>query len=127
MTQKNILILDYSKDRSETPAIKRWMPTDTDMMSLFIDTEESFPDDLFEKNFTHIIHSGSALSITKPAPFTQKAVTFIRRSRDEGLAQMGICYGHQLVCLALVGEQAVQSSHHGLEAGWGRFHSPGRQ
>ncbi len=126
MTQKNILILDYSTDRSETPAIKRWMPTDADVTSLFIDTEESFPDDLFGKDFTHVIHSGSALSITKPAPFTQKAVTFIRRSRDEGLAQMGICYGHQLVCLALVGEQAVHSSPHGLEAGWGEVSFTGK-
>jgi GMP synthase (glutamine-hydrolysing) len=31
---------------------------------------------------------------------------------------MGICYGHQLVCRALVGKQAVRSSPKGLEAGW---------
>lgn len=118
MKQKNILILDYSTDRSETPAIKRWLPADAQVTSLFIDTEEAFLDDLFERDFTHIVHSGSALSITKPASFVQKAVTFIRRSRDRGMAQMGICYGHQLVCLALIGNQAVRSSPKGLEAGW---------
>ncbi|MFL7871816.1 MAG: type 1 glutamine amidotransferase, partial [Anaerolineales bacterium] len=75
--------------------------------------------DLIVKGFTHIIHTGSALSITEPAPFTQKAVAFINQAKDKGLAQMGICYGHQLVCLALVGKQAVRSSPNGLEAGWG--------
>ena len=119
MIQKNILILDYSTDRSETPAIKRWLPTDAQVTSLFIDTEESFPDDLLEREFTHVIHTGSALSITKPAPFTQKAVTFIRNARDKGVSQMGICYGHQLVCKTLVGDHAVRSSPNGLEAGWG--------
>jgi GMP synthase (glutamine-hydrolysing) len=119
MNQKHILILDYSTDRSETPAIKRWLPTNGQVTFLFIDTEESFPDNLSERDFTHVVHSGSALSITKPAPFTQKAITFIRKSRDKGISQMGICYGHQFLCKALVGDQAVRSSPKGLEAGWG--------
>ena len=118
MTHKSILILDYSTDRVETPNIKRWLPADAQMAALFIDTEESFPDDLIEKGFTHVIHTGSALSITKPAPFTQKAVAFINQARDKGLAQMGICYGHQLVCLALIGKKAVRSVPNGLEVGW---------
>lgn len=119
MTRKHILILDYSTDRSETPAIKRWLPADAQVTALFIDTEASFPDDLIERGFTHVIHTGSALSITKPAPFTQKAVRFIQKAREDGVSQMGICYGHQLVCKALVGEHAVRSSPNGLEAGWG--------
>jgi len=118
LSQKKILILDYSVDRSETPAIKRWLPADTQVSALFIDTKESFPDNLLEKGFTHVIHTGSALSITKPAPFTEKAVTFIQKARDNGIAQMGICYGHQLICRALVGNHAVRSSPKGMEAGW---------
>jgi GMP synthase (glutamine-hydrolysing) len=31
---------------------------------------------------------------------------------------MGICYGHQLVCLALLGPQAVRKSPLGFEVGW---------
>lgn len=119
MRQKNILILDYSTDRSETPAIKRWLPADAQVTSLFIDTEESFPSNLIDQGYTHVIHTGSALSITEPAPFTQKAVTFIQKARDNSVSQMGICYGHQLVCKALVGDHAVRSSPNGLEAGWG--------
>jgi GMP synthase-like glutamine amidotransferase len=119
MNQKNILILDYSTDRSETPAIKRWLPADAQVTALFIDTEESFPNDLISNSFTHVIHTGSALSITKSAPFAKKAITYIQKIRDKRVSQMGICYGHQLVCLALVGKQAVKSSPNGLEAGWG--------
>lgn len=118
MSQKRILILDYSVDRSETESIMRWLPAEAHILSLLIDTEESFPDDLISKDFTHVIHSGSALSITETVPFLEKAVHYIRKVRDKGMSQMGICYGHQLVCRALVGKQAVRSSPNGLEAGW---------
>ena len=129
MSQKNILILDYSTDRLETPNIKRWLSAEAQVTALFIDTEESFPDDLLERGFTHVIHTGSALSITKPAPFIQRAVTFIQKARDNGIAQMGICYGHQLVCKALIGDHAVRSSPNGLEAGWGKvaFNDKGKE
>jgi len=115
---QKILILDYSVDRSETSAVKRWLPVNSDVSSLFIDTEESFPDDLINNDFTHVIHTGSALSITQVAPFTDKAVDYIRKASDKGVPQMGICYGHQLICQALIGKHAVQSSPNGLEAGW---------
>jgi GMP synthase (glutamine-hydrolysing) len=119
MSQKNILILDYSTDRLETPNIKRWLPTDVQVTALFIDTAASFPDDLLNGGFTHVIHTGSALSINRPSPFTEKAVAYVRNARKAKIAQMGICYGHQLVCRALVGKSAVRSSPNGLEAGWG--------
>ena len=119
MSQKKILILDYSVDKSEASVIKRWLPTDSYVSSLFIDTEASFPDDLVKDDFTHVIHTGSALSITETAPFTEKGVNYIQNIRDKGVSQMGICYGHQLICRALVGKHAVRSSPNGLEAGWG--------
>jgi len=118
LKRQKILILDYSVDRSETSAIKCCLPINSDVSSLFIDTEQSFPDDLIHSDFTHVIHTGSALSITQEAPFTEKAVNYIQKARDKGLAQMGICYGHQLIAMALVGKYAVRSSPKGLEAGW---------
>ena len=75
--QKKILILDYSPTRVEASAIKRWLPVDAQVVSLFIDTEESFPDDLAENNFTHVIHSGSDLSITEKAPSGSLSPTLI--------------------------------------------------
>jgi len=119
MGQKKVLILDYSVDKIEAPAISRWLPAEAQVTKLFIDTGESFPDDLAERDFTHVIHTGSSLSINEPAPFTEKALTYIRNIRDRGVYQFGICYGHQLVCLALVGKRAVRSSPKGFEGGWG--------
>jgi GMP synthase (glutamine-hydrolysing) len=118
LNPKKILILDYSTSRVETSAIKRWLPAGAQVVSLFIDTKESFPDNLMESNFTHIIHSGSELSITKRAPFTEEAIAFIQEARDKGIWQMGICYGHQLLCLAIVGKDAVRKAPAGFEVGW---------
>lgn len=118
MGKKSILILDYSVDRIEAPAIKRWLPEDVAVTTLYIDTAESFPENLAERDFTHVIHTGSSLSITKTAPFTEKVVKYIQTIRDQGVAQLGICYGHQLIGLALVGKQAVRASPKGLEVGW---------
>jgi len=113
-----VLILDYSVDRLETETIINCLPKDLDVNSLFIDTEESFPDNLIEEDYTHIIHTGSALSINEPAPFTKKVVKYIQELKDKGIWQMGICYGHQLVCSALVGKHSVRSSPNGFEVGW---------
>jgi len=118
LNPEKILILDYSTDQSETPAIKRWLPDNAQVVSHFISTENSFPDDLAGQGFSHVIHTGSALSITKPAPFTEKAERYINHCFSNGIVQMGICYGHQLICQAIIGEQAVRSSPNGLEAGW---------
>lgn len=116
--QPNILLLDYSVNRAETAVIKSCLPKEANITSLFIDTEESFPDGLIKENFSHIIHSGSALSINTKAPFTEKAIKYIQNARDKGLWQMGICFGHQLICRALVGKHAVRSSPNGFEVGW---------
>ena len=122
MRQKNILILDYSTDGSETPAIKAWMPKDAKITGLFINTRESFPENLIDREYTYVIHSGSALSITEEAPFTERAISFIKAAKKQGIAQMGICYGHQLIALALMGKEAVRSAPNGLEVGWGEVH-----
>jgi len=118
---KKILILDYSVDRLETPTIKGCLKSSPYTIdSLFIDTEASFPDDLIQQDYTHIIHTGSALSINATAPFTEKALQFIRDARDKGVWQFGICYGHQLVCKALLGDTVTRSSPSGFEVGWGK-------
>lgn len=89
---------------------------------MFIDTEESFPDDLIDRAYTHVIHSGSVLSINETAPFTEKAIKYIRALTTKGVWQMGICFGHQLVARALVGLDAVQASPKGFEVGWEPVH-----
>lgn len=118
MKTKKILILDYSTDKSGTPNIKQWMPADADISSLFISNAESFPVNLIDNNFSHVIHSGSAHSITKNTPFDEKAEKFIIDCWGNAVAQMGICFGHQLICRALLGRQSIQASPNKLEAGW---------
>jgi len=118
LNTKKILILDYSVSKIEAPAIRRWMPQEAEVKSLFIDTEESFPEHLSREGFTHVIHSGSELTITENAPFTRRAVDFIKTVRDQGVPQMGICYGHQLISRALVGKDAVRRNPNGFEVGW---------
>jgi GMP synthase (glutamine-hydrolysing) len=94
MSLKRILILDCAVDRSETENIKRWLPVDLHVSSLFVDSKEPFPDDLTTDDFTHVIHSGSALSITETVSFAEKAVNYVRKLRDKGVSQMGICFGY---------------------------------
>jgi len=113
-----VLILDYSVNRAETAVIKSCLPKDVNITSLFIDTEESFPIHLIGMDYTHVIHSGSALSINATAPFSEKAIKFIQDAKAKGVWQMGICFGHQLICSALVGKYAVRSSPNGFEVGW---------
>lgn len=118
MLEKKVLILDYSTDKSEAAAILQWIPERVDAVPLFVDSARSFPDDLPLRGFTHIIHSGSSCSINTKYSFSEQSESFIREMRDRGAAQFGICYGHQLLCLALEGEEAVRPSPRGLEAGW---------
>jgi len=129
MSTQKILILDYSTDRSETPAIFQWFPKDSDVTPYAISQEEPFPDNLSNERFTHIIHSGSALSINNDYPFVEKALHYIREMKDRGVAQFGICYGHQLTCRAICGPRSVGKSPKGLEAGWAevRFTRKGRE
>ncbi|RIA10337.1 GMP synthase (glutamine-hydrolysing) [Flavobacteriaceae bacterium MAR_2010_72] len=127
----NILILDYSFDRFETPIIKGFLNRhfDFEVTALHITTEASFPNNLIEKDFTHVVHTGSTLSINELAPFTKKAVTYVKDLVDKGTWQFGICYGHQLMALALVGERAVRATPNGMEAGWGevKFNQLGQE
>lgn len=127
-TPPHTLILDYSTSRIGTPTIEPWVEKWGQVSSLFIDSEESFPLDLLENGYTHVIHSGSELSINEPAPFTKRAKAFIQAATHKGVAQMGICYGAQLMCMSLVGGEAVRASPKGFEAGWGevRFNAEGQ-
>jgi GMP synthase-like glutamine amidotransferase len=113
-----ILLLDYSHDGGATAMMRQWMPEGIEVESFYIDSEQSFPEDAGARDLTHVIHSGSILSINEVRPFTAGALNCIRRFRDRGVRQMGICYGHQLINLALVGERSVGSSARGFEAGW---------
>jgi GMP synthase-like glutamine amidotransferase len=68
--------------------------------------------------FSHLLHSGSAWSINADPPFVEVAMERVREGVARGLAQLGICYGHQLLARALGGRGAVRRCPAGLQVGW---------
>lgn len=117
---KNILLLDYSTDQNSAAAFRRWLPCGVRVTDRFVDEHETSLSDVDPGAFTHIVHSGSALSIVDDAPFSKAAEDLIREAARCGIAQMGICFGHQLLCRSLVGKHAVRHTPKGLEVGWGQ-------
>lgn len=111
----NVLILDYSVDRSEGPLFRRWLPADCKSTTVSVYSGEDIPD---IDAFTHVMHSGSSLSICSDAEFYSEAERAILSCVEAGIPQMGVCYGHQLFCRVLVGPSSVRKCLNGLEAGW---------
>ncbi len=110
----SVLILDYSTDKTEAPCIRRYLPQGIST-EIYVYFDEPIPD---LKTYTHIIHTGSSLSICRDADFYPEVEKVIHKCIDLGMAQMGICYGHQLICRALCGSSAVRNCVNGLEVGW---------
>ncbi len=113
-----IQILDYSTTRIAAPLFRNYLPEDAEIIDFFVDSAEALQPAVEQTGVTHVLHSGSALSINHELPFLPLAVDYIRDLSRRGVKQMGICFGHQLICRALVGKHAVQASPNGLEAGW---------
>lgn len=113
---RRLLILDYSVDRSEAPLIAAWLPG-----SVEVEVFRPAPGTAFPRpgSAEFAIHTGSSLSICDDAPFQTEAEEYIRACSALGVAQMGICYGHQLLARAFGGRPAVRKSPRGLEVGWG--------
>lgn len=110
-----LLIMDYSTDRAEHKLILQWMPRQLAVdICLVLDRDPIPPPD----RYTHIVHTGSALSIMEDAVFLADAGDLIRNAVAGGVFQMGICYGHQLLSRILVGSHAVRRCPGGGEAGW---------
>lgn len=112
-----VLLLDYSQGRLEAPIMMRWLPAN-EIHVIFVETVDSLPDDLMSRGFTHVVHSGSQLSVAKPAPFAEKAVACINRFKAARIPQFGICFGHQLLSTALAGTPTAIVKGKKPEIGW---------
>lgn len=110
-----ILIADYSTDGSEADLIGEWLPSSVDAVPVLACLGDRLPD---PSSCEGIIHTGSSYSICAPAPFDAEAERLVRTAAELAVPQMGVCYGHQLLCRALVGREAIRPSPRGLEAGW---------
>jgi GMP synthase-like glutamine amidotransferase len=110
-----LLIMDYSTDKSETALMKQWLPPGTHVETCYV-VESGIA--ASADGFSHILHTGSSLSIVEEAPFIDDAINLIHSAIERNLEQMGICYGHQLLCRAILGKDAVRRCPNGGEAGW---------
>lgn len=110
----SVLILDYSTDKSEASFIRRYLPPGIST-EVYIYFNERIPG---LESFTHVIHTGSSLSICRDAKFYPKVEKVIHECVGSGIPQMGVCYGHQLLCRALCGSSAVRKCAMGVEVGW---------
>lgn len=115
---KKLLILDYSINAFETPLIESAIPEGNEIQSIHVKKGEDIPERILRQGITHVIHTGSSLSINEEAPFTQRVIRLIRAAVGREIWQMGICYGHQLLNKVLVGDHAVRAVHRGFEVGW---------
>jgi len=110
-----VLVADYSRDRSEADEVVRWLKKSVEAEAVYVPFAESLPD---VSHYQGVIHTGSSFSICDSAEFDQWAEEAVRRAAELSLPQMGICYGHQMICRALLGREAVRRCPAGLEAGW---------
>jgi GMP synthase-like glutamine amidotransferase len=56
----------------------------------------------------HVLISGSELSAAQPLDTDEPLLGFIRRTVDAPLPLLGICYGHQMIARALLGDTACR-------------------
>jgi GMP synthase (glutamine-hydrolysing) len=110
-----ILIADYSSDSSEAAAVRRWLPPEVNADHVYVPFADSLPD---VGGYDGLVHTGSSYSICDEAPFDGWAEDAVRTAARAGIPQMGVCYGHQMICRALLGRRAVRRCPSGLEAGW---------
>ncbi len=110
-----VLVLDYSTDAALGPATARWLPAAVPVQLWTMIQGQPLPS---LDGFTHLVHSGSALSINDDAPFLAAAFERVQQAVARGVGQLGICYGHQLLARALCGRRAVRRCPEGPEIGW---------
>lgn len=114
----HVLILDYSLDAGSTPLFMRQVPDGARVTAHHVTVDGPLEGVLDTDSITHVLHSGSALCIAETVSFTESVCAFIRQCAAQRIWQMGVCYGHQLLCRALLGPEAVRASPKGFEAGW---------
>lgn len=126
MRAKRLLIMDYSVDRTENIHVRKWLPVGIEADVWLVNDGLPFPEG---EKYSHIIHTGSALSILHDSSFIEQAEKLVGKAVESGIPQLGICFGHQLICRALMGKNSVRKCFSGIEAGWLRviFNERGKE
>jgi len=66
-------------------------------------------------DYAGAIVTGSSSSMTAPEPWFEGAIDFLRRAVDADLPTLGVCFGHQMLAVALGGR--VEKNPNGREIG----------
>jgi len=111
-----VAIIDNSIDKNIYDPVRHWSAFLDVPWSSFQAKKSCFPADL-EKDFTHIILTGSEASIMDRSQWVLDEVEFVKEAVLKKIPIMGSCYGHQMIALALAGPQCVQRSFL-PEVGW---------
>lgn len=111
----NVLILDL-EPREDLPLFQgpRWLPPGTLSWMVKV-SKDKLPETVAP--FSHVILSGSTDSILDQTPALEPIMRLVREAVDLGRPVLGICYGHQLIAKALLGDAHVRRSET-PEMGW---------
>lgn len=116
---KKVLMLDYSLDNIETPLMKKYIPEGVEVVDIHVTSGDQMTLDLLDQGITHVIHSGSELMVPNVSEAARaNAKALIRKAKEMGLPQYGICFGHQLITATLAGVENVGDMPTGREIGW---------
>jgi GMP synthase (glutamine-hydrolysing) len=93
----------------------RWLPPGTphEVVKVIPGGRPADPD-----RWSHVILSGSALSIEEDPEWLPEVADFLRATTARGAPTMGVCYGHQLLARVHLGKEHVRRSPRGVEVGW---------
>ena len=64
-----------------------------------------------------LVVTGSAATLREPVPWIEASAALVRDAVDRGVPVLGVCFGHQLIPWALLGNHTVQRSPT-PELGW---------
>jgi GMP synthase-like glutamine amidotransferase len=71
--------------------------------------------------FDRVIVSGSKTSVLEDSPWIEELHDFVRKTLDENIPYLGVCFGHQTLARVLGGKNTCQRSKT-PEIGWTRIH-----
>lgn len=112
-TPAHVLVIDAHLDEAGF-AGPRWFPAGVTHERVRVARGEGIADD---PRFTHVLLSGSPLSIVDDHPFVPAVEAALRSAHARGIPIMGVCYGSQMIARALLGRRHVRRGA-GLEIGW---------